>query len=487
MSSNLPVLLFLVPFVMGVSMPLITAKRRSWCPNITLGTVGVMLVLSIANLRIVLAEGPIDYAFGGWAAPIGIAWLNDSIAALVILTICVVSLISLIFGRLVLTTELNKSVPYYTLILIMVSGLVGIIFAADLFNLFVFLEVTALAGYALVGAAGGKGLVYAFRYLLLGSFGASLYLLGLGHLYVATGTLNMADLAIRLPELMTSTAVASGLIYIFLGLSIKMALIPLHSWLPDAYANAPSSVTPLLASTVTKVALVAWVRIEYSLIAPGVEVSHVPVLVLLEELGVLAALIGGALALIQTDLKRMFAYGGISHIGLILIGVSLGNATGFAGGMFYLVNDAVMQAALFIIAGGVLHYHGARTLEDLRGVGRQSPWLTGALIVTAVAMVGLPPTGGFFGKWNIILGALEAQHYLAVFAIVASTLLTLAYFLKIFSCWFHQPQFAESEPLQVSGALRISLGAISISIIALGLMSDSIFQFLLESATSGGA
>jgi len=213
----------------------------------------------------------------------------------------------------------------------------------------------------------------------------------------------------------------------------------------------------------------------------------VPVLVLLEELGVLAALIGGALALIQTDLKRMFAYGGISHIGLILIGVSLGNATGFAGGMFYLINDAVMQAALFMIAGAVLHYHGARKLEDLRGMGSQSPWLTGALIVVAVAMVGLPPTGGFFGKWNIILGALEAQHYLAVFAVVASTLLTLAYFLKIFSCWFHQPQFTESEPLQVSGALRISLGAISFSIIALGLMSDSIFQFLLESVSSGGA
>ena len=286
---------------------------------------------------------------------------------------------------------------------------------------------------------------------------------------------------------MTSTAVVSGLIYIFLGLSIKMALIPLHSWLPDAYENAPSAVTPLLASTVTKVALVAWVRIEYLLIAPGVEISHVPVLVLLEELGVLAALVGGSLALIQTDLKRMFAYGGISHIGLILIGVSLGNATGFAGGIFYLINDAVMQAALFMIAGALLHYHGVCTLEGLRSVSRQSPWLTGALIVAAVAMVGLPPTGGFFGKWNIILGALEAQHYLAVFAVVASTLLTLGYFLKIFSCWFYQPQIAESEPLEVSGALRISLGAISISIIALGLMSDSIFQFLLESASTGGA
>jgi multicomponent Na+:H+ antiporter subunit D len=193
------------------------------------------------------------------------------------------------------------------------------------------------------------------------------------------------------------------------------------------------------------------------------------------------------LALIQTDLKRKFAYGGISHIGLILIGVSIGNATGLAGGLFYLINDAVMQAALFMIAGVLVHYHGAHTLEDLRGVGQQSPWLTGALVVVAVAMVGLPPTGGFFGKWNIILGALEAEHYLAAFAVVASTLLTLAYFLKIFSCWFHQPKSASVEVLPIAGELRISLGVISVSMIALGLMSDMIFQFLLASVASGGA
>jgi multicomponent Na+:H+ antiporter subunit D len=291
----------------------------------------------------------------------------------------------------------------------------------------------------------------------------------------------MADLAIRLPDLITSTAVVGGLVYIFLGLSIKMALIPLHGWLPDAYASAPGAVMPLLAGTVTKVSLVAWVRIEYSLIAPGVEVGHVPVLVLLEELGVIAALIGGALALIQTDLRRIFAYGGISHVGLILIGVSLGNSTGFAGGVFYLINDAVMQAALFMIAGATVHYHGARTLDDLRDMRQRSPWLTGALVIVAIAMVGLPPTGGFFGKWNIVLGALEAEHYLAAFAVVASTLLTLAYFVRILTSWFHQPQTADSEPLVVSRYLKISLGFVSVAMIALGILSDSIFGFLLES------
>jgi len=452
----------------------------------TTGAVSVMVILAVSNLRVVLSEGSIEYALGGWTAPIGIAWLNDPLAAIVVLTMTVVALLSLIYGRAVVVPALDKSVQYYTLVLLFISSLVGIIFAADLFNVFVFLEVAALTSYALVGAAGGKALVYAFRYLLLGSFGATLYLLGVSYLYAATGTLNMADLATRIPELITSTAVVSGLIFVFLGLSIKMALIPLHGWLPGAYANAPNSVAPLLASTVTKVALVAWVRIEYSLIAPGIEVSHVAVLVLLEDIGVLAAVIGGALALVQTDVKRIFAYGGISHIGLILVGVSLGNSTGMAGGLFYLINDALMQATLFMIAGAVVHYHGAQTLDDLRGVNNRSPWLTGALVVVAISMVGLPPTGGFFGKWNIVLGALEAQHYLAVFAVLASTLLTLGYFLKLFSCWFHQPVSLQTEQLQVAVPLRISLGVASIALIVLGFASDSIVQVLLESLTNAG-
>jgi multicomponent Na+:H+ antiporter subunit D len=486
MSSNLPILLFLVPFVTGVALPILTAKRRSWCQPITTAAIALMVVLAIMNLQVVLTTGSIEYALGGWAAPVGIAWLDDPLAAVVVLTLSCVALLSLIYGHAVVTPRHARSAPYYTLILVLIAGLVGIVFAADLFNVFVFLEVAALTSYALVGAGGGKALVYAFRYLLLGSFGATLYLLGVSYLYVATGTLNMADLATRLPDLMTSTAVVGGLMFIFLGLSIKMALIPLHTWLPDAYARAPESVVPLLASTITKVAIIAWVRIEYSLIAPGVEVSRVPVLIVLEELGILAALVGGALALIQTDLKRMFAYGGIGHIGLILVGASLGNSTGFAGAMFYLINDAVMQAALFMFAGAVLHYHGARTLEDLRGVGRRSPILTFGLVVVAVSMVGLPPTGGFFGKWNIILGALEAQHYLAAFAVVASTLLTLAYFVKIFGAWFHQPAGPESEPPQVSGFIGVSVGVISIAIIALGLLSDPVFELLLDSMNNGG-
>ena len=248
----------------------------------------------------------------------------------------------------------------------------------------------------------------------------------------------MADVASRLPDLMTSSSVVSGFIFVFLGLSIKMALIPLHGWLPDAYSDAPGAVSPILASSVTKVALVAWLRIMFSVVGPGTEVGHVPVLELLDVLGIIAAVAGGVLALTQSEIKRMFAYGGISHVGLVLIGASMGNATGFAGGVLLPDQRRGDAGGALILAGAAIHYYGARTLDDLRRVRDRSPWMTAGLVVAMMSMIGLPPTGGFFGKWNIVLGALEAESYGAVAAVVLSTLLTLAYFVKLLGSLFQR-------------------------------------------------
>jgi multicomponent Na+:H+ antiporter subunit D len=212
-------------------------------------------------------------------------------------------------------------------------------------------------------------------------------------------------------------------------------------------------------------------------------VNNIPILLLVEALGTLAAVIGAILALAQRDIKMMFAYGGISHIGIILVGIGQGNQTGFVGGVFYLLNDAVMQAALFFLAGVAFCQYGVRTIDDMGRVGKQAPWLTGSLIVVALGMIGLPPTGGFFGKWYIILGALEADNYISVVAVVLSTLLTLAYFVKLFEAIFRQT----STPLDVQFgevplSFKLTLGVTSAAIIILGLFSAPIVQLLLDQA-----
>jgi len=485
MIRHLPALLFMIPFSVAVSLPLVGVRHRQWCHPLALGAVAAMSLVAGLNLGAVLTYGASRYAFGGWAAPIGIEWLNDELAAIIVLTLSLLTLTSLVFaGGTAPRTLGGRVVPFYTLILLQSSALAGVVFAADLFNVFVFLEVAALAGYALVGVSGGRALVSAFRYLILGSLGASLYLLGIGYLYAATGTLSMADLGGRVPELLTSPAIVGGLTFIFLGLAIKMAIMPMHGWLPDAYTYAPDAVSPFLAASVTKVAMIVWVRIMFWVIGPNASIEHIPVVTFLDELGAITAVAGALLALTQREIKRMFAYGGISHMGLVLMAVSLGNPTALAGGVFYLINDAVMQAALFFLAGAAIHQSGVRTLDEL-GEFRGPAWLTGALILVAMSMVGIPPTGGFFGKWNIILGAIEAGNYFAVGAVILSTLLTLGYFIRLFERLFTaQPETAPSHVTPPS--LRISVAGVSAAIILLGVLSDPIVRVLLELALPDG-
>ena len=484
MSHQLPAILFLLPLFAAISMPVVCLKHRHWSKPISLTILAAMVLVSILNLHNVVNHGEVRYAFSGWTAPLGIEWVADGLASVILVLLSVLGLLGVVFTGPTSPKALGgRIVHYYTLILLFFSALTGIVFARDLFNLFVFLEVAAISSYALIGVAGGRALFAAFRYLILGTIGASIYLLGVSYLYAVTGTLNMADMADKLPLLLGSKALVGGLLFIFIGLGIKMALVPFHAWMPEAYAYAPDSVSPILASLLTKIALLAWVRIIYWVLNASIVVYGIPILLLVAVLGALAAVIGASLALAQRDLKMMFAYGGISHIGIILIGIGQGNQTGFVGGVFYLLNDAVMQAALFFLAGVAFCHYGVRTIDDMGRVGKQAPWLTGSLIVIALGMVGLPPTGGFFGKWNIILGALEADNYVSVAAVVFSTLLTLAYFVKLLEGIFRQTstrldvQFGEI-PL----SFKMTLGVTSAAIMLLGLFSSPIVQLLLNHA-----
>ncbi len=484
MNQHLPALLFLLPLLAAIAMPVVCLKHREWSRPISLAVLSGMVVISVLNLNSIIQYGEVRYAFSGWTPPLGIEWVADGLASVILVALSFLGLLALIFAGPTAPKDLGgRIVHFYVLILLLISALTGIVFAGDLFNLFVFLEVAAIASYALIGVAGGKALFAAFRYLLFGTLGASLYLLGVSYFYAASGTLNMADMAEKLPHLLTSKAVVGGLLFMFIGLGIKMALVPFHAWLPDAYTYAPESISPILAALVTKVALLGWVRIIFWVLGAKVILYDIPVLLLVGGLGTLAAVIGAVLALMTRNIKMMFAYGGISHIGIILIGISQGNKTGFAGGIFYLLNDAVMQAALFFLAGMAVCLYGVRTVEDLPWIGKQVPWFTGTLVVLALGMVGLPPTGGFFGKWYIILGALDAHNYVAVAAVLLSTLLTLAYFVKLFESMFRQtPSSLDISQREIPLSFKVSLGVTSAAILILGVFSDPIVGMLLSQA-----
>ena len=482
MIEQLPILVFLAPFVASICMPVIGHRNRSLCRPVAIGAVGVMLALSLAGLYTILGQGPVRYSFGGWTAPLGIEWVADPIAAMVVVAVSALALLVLVYGGSIDDRPLGgRTTPFYAILLLLLAGLVGASYAGDLFNIFVFLEVVALSGYALVAVPGGRALVAAFRYLMIGTLGATLYLLGVAYFYAATGGLNIADLSQRMPGLLESKAVIGGLLFILIGLAIKMALAPLHGWLPDAYCNAPEAAVPILAGLVTKIALLVWARILFWVMSTAAGGRDLDIFSLISSLGILAAVCGALLALNQRELKRMFAYGGIAHIGLMMIGLGQANTTGLTGTLYYMLNDAVMQCGLFILAGILAQRFGTRTLDDLNGEPIRSPWVLGPFLVIAVGMVGFPPTGGFFGKWYILLGTLEAGAYWAAGAIILTTLLTLAYFAKVLAHLFRSREAEAGQGrVEIAPALRFGAAVPAVAVIALGIGSDPIIQVLLS-------
>ena len=205
MSYHFPATLFLLPLFAAISMPVVCLKHRAWSRPISLAVLATMVGVSILNVMSIIQHGEVRYAFSGWTAPLGIEWVADGLASVIMVALSLLGLLALVFAGPTSPKDLGgRIVHYYILILLLISALTGIVFAGDLFNLFVFLEVAALSSYALVGVAGGRALFAAFRYLVLGTLGASLYLLGVSYFYAASGTLNMADMAEKLPQLLTS-------------------------------------------------------------------------------------------------------------------------------------------------------------------------------------------------------------------------------------------------------------------------------------------
>ena len=480
MRNQLPALVFLIPFLTAISLPLVGLVRRQWCWALAVISLSLMTVTALMAFRTVRSEGPVHYYFAGWEPPHGVEWLLDGLSAIVLFMISGVSLLAVIYaGPSVKRTLPGRTVPFYTLVLLLISALAGIVLSADLFNLFVFLEVASLCGYALVGVAGGPGLLSAFRYLILGTIGASFYLLGVGYLYAATGTLNMADLAGQLSGLAGSRATLTGIAFIMIGMGLKAALIPLHGWLPDAYAHAPVSVSPLLAGLMTKVALYVLIRLSFWIMGVEALMGKIPFLIYLGWIGAVATLVGAFLALSEQNLKRMFAYAGLSHIGLIILGISFGNEAGISGAVFYLINDAVMQVGLFFVAGTIVFRHGVVLVEDLTRINSPIPWTLTALIVIALSMVGIPPTGGFFGKWYLILAAMEEGNYFAAAVIIVGTLLTLAFFARILEkILMESRRTVAPDGPEAPGEMRFSMAMIVAVIIALGVFSDPAIRMI---------
>ncbi|PWG65133.1 monovalent cation/H+ antiporter subunit D family protein [Sediminicurvatus halobius] len=429
----------LVPLIAAPVCALLPGRRLPWL----LCQVSALASLVIAALTLPAAlEGTLSYAFGNWDPPIGIEYRVDAANALVALLLTAMATLILPWGRLTVDQEVpERQGTFYALFLLVLAGLLGITLTGDAFNVFVFLEISSLATYGLIAhGRDRRALLAAFRYLVMGTVGATFFLIGVGFLYIMTGTLNMADLAERLPAVADTRTVRVALAFIVVGMALKLAMFPLHLWLPNAYTYAPTFVTAFLAATATKVALYVMLRFIFTVFAPDYSFVALPLATVFLLLALAGMFAGSWVAMFEQNLKRMLAYSSVAQVGYMVLGVSLVSVLGLTASLLHLFNHALMKAALFMALGAVIYRTGGVQLANLRGLGREMPWTFAAFALAGLSLIGIPPTAGFISKWTLISAALEAGQGWLVALIVITSMMAVIYIARVVETVWFQPR-----------------------------------------------
>lgn len=489
MESNAPVIIVAILFFAALSLPLVRRISMALVHPIALGAAGLSLVVAIYQIGLVVQlRAPLVNHLGGWAPPWGIEFRVDHLGAIMAVLVTTLSFLVLLFAKEALSERLRSRAHfYYALYLLFTMGMVGFTQTGDLFNLYVFLEVIALTGYAMIAVGDPQSPFAAFRYIILGTLAASFYLLGLAYLYGITGSLNFVDVAQRLAAHHDTRTVFVALAFLLVGFGIKAALFPLHAWLPDAYSYSPNTTTAFMAAVGTKMGAYGIFRVLYTIYEVGSHRQHLPVADIMGWMAAVAIIVGSLLAIAQTDLKRMLAYSSVSQIGYVILGFSLVNAAGITGGVLHIINHAFMKASLFMVTAAVVARLGHRDIRRFGGLGRQMPLAMATFTVAALSMVGLPPTAGFFSKWYLVVGCVNAGKWPFVVVILVSSLLNAVYFFRIIERIYFTKRTDPTPGDQHVTTLRplpasmsAPLGVTAIAILVLGLGSWPLVEHVVR-------
>ena len=390
-----------------------------------------------------LHHGPISYHMGGWAPPWGIEYAVDSANAFILLLVSSIATVVLLYCPSSVSKEIRagREHMFYCMFILCLTGLLGIAITGDAFNVFVFLEISSLSSYALIAMGSQrKALTASFQYLIMGTIGATFFLIGVGLLYMITGTLNLADLQTRIPQIQDSRPLLAAFAFITVGLALKAALFPLHLWLPNAYAYAPSGVSAFMAATATKVSLYVLLRFTFTLFGAEFAFGELPLHWVLLVPAVIAMFAGSFSAIFQHDIKRMLAYSSVAQIGYITLAIALASQAGVQAAMLHMFNHGLMKAALFCALGCIFYRIGSTRIEDMAGLGRQMPWTFAAIVAGGLSLLGAPLTAGFISKWFLVQAALEQSLWWLVVLIVASSMLAVVYVWRLVEAlYFKEP------------------------------------------------
>jgi multicomponent Na+:H+ antiporter subunit D len=446
MIVHLSVLQVIIPLIAAPLCLLLRKSELAWAFATLVAF--ITLAVSIALLSQVMQTGPISYELGGWEAPWGIEYRVDMLNAPLLVLISAISAVALLAARTSIENEIpeNRHTFFYIAWLLCMAGLLGITATGDAFNVFVFLEISSLATYTLIALGKDRRALWAsFQYLVAGTIGATFILIGIGLMYVMTGTLNMADLAQRLPEVENTKTVFTAFAFMIVGLCMKLALFPLHLWLPNAYAFAPSIVTTFLAATATKVAVYVMIRFIFDVFGFEFSFTHFPLQEVLLTLGIAGIFVASVVAIYQDNLKRMLAYSSVAQVGYIILGISFASQTGIMATLLHMLNHGLMKAALFLALAAVVYRMGIAQLSQMHGIASRMPLTMAAFLIGGLSLIGVPLTVGFISKWYLVSAALENGWWAVAAAILLGSLLSVVYIWRVIEVAYFKP-VSESTP-----------------------------------------
>jgi multicomponent Na+:H+ antiporter subunit D len=434
LEAHLPALQIVVPMLSAAFAALLVPRGLAWGAAAAASLMAFAIALQLTFM--VMSGSNVEYEMGSWPAPFGIALEVDSFSALLLLVITGASTVALFGGRSSLDVELTagRQQYYYSAWLLAVAGLCGIVVAADAFNIFVFMEISSLASYVLVaGGPDRRALPAVFKYLIMGTIGATFYLIGVGLIYMMTGTLNLHDMEARIAQVGDESPILAAAGFITIGLALKAAIFPLHVWLPNAYTWSPHITTAFLAACATKVSLYVLLRFDFFVFQGNLAGHAIQFSAYLMPLAVFGILVGSAVAMFEGNVKRLFAYSSVAQIGYIMLGASFVSALGLTAGIVHIFNHALAKGAVFLALAAFAVAAPSLKLTDMQGIAKRMPWTFAAFVIAGLSLIGVPGTAGFISKWYLISAALElgALGIAIVFVIVISSLMALVYVWRV--------------------------------------------------------
>lgn len=432
--DHLLALQVVVPMLIAPVVILLAPRGLAWAAS-TMASV-LTFAIAIQIVQGVLSGGPMIYLMGSWPAPYGIELMVDSFSALLLLVVTGASVFALISGRESLDSQIDagRQPLFYSAWLLALAGLSGILVAADAFNIFVFMEISSLASYVLIaGGPDRRALPSVFKYLIMGTIGATFYLIGVGLIYMMTGTLNLVDMELRIHSVAEQRPILVAAGFITVGLALKAAIFPLHVWLPNAYTYAPHMVTAFLAACATKVSLYILLRFDFFVFQGNLADHAGQFAAYMMPLAILGILVGSAVAMFEKNIKRLLAFSSIAQIGYIILGASFVTVAGLTAGIVHIFNHALAKGALFMAVAMFATVAAGLRLDDLKGIARRMPWTFGAFVIAALSLIGIPGTAGFVSKWQLIGAAMDlgTAGLPLVAVILVSSLMAVVYIWRI--------------------------------------------------------